>query len=132
MSKRTSKPSIERVDLDDELSRRQPQPAGLAIRKDNWKISSDKARNDPDWNNTKKSLGLDSSKDLGFWEYSKDGKEKFWVDERKQAVETEHSLEPAERHGPFPTFDEDKQISEIYHRYWLKGNAEGFIDAIYR
>jgi hypothetical protein len=133
MSKRTSKPNRVELNLDDELARRSPRPPGLAIKKDNWKVSADKATNDPDWNKAKKSLGLGSSDLSGFWEYSTDGKERSWVRKDDRAADgSQDQTSSLISHGPFPAHEGDREISRIYRKFWLKGDASAFIDTIYQ
>lgn len=131
MSRRSSRAARNQVDLDFELGQIDPAPPGMAIKRDNWKVSSDKARNDPAWNKTKYSLGLSLDRS-GFWEYSKDGTEKFWVSKNQQRSKNiADSNEDTMSHGPFSASEGDKEISSIYHRFWLEGETKAFIDAIY-
>jgi hypothetical protein len=133
MSKRAARNSKVKVDLDDELRRKSPRPPGLAVKKDNWKVSSDKARADRKWGEKKNSLGLGAFDVPGRWEYSREKNERFWINRTSQSATHGESglLSKTPSAGPFEAFDGDREVSHLYQEFWLGGNANTFLDTIY-
>ncbi len=130
MSKRARKGGEGSVDLDDELSRKTPRPRGAVLRRDNWKVSAEKAGGDSkrnlEWNEKKKSLGLGATNVHGYWDYSRRRNERVWIT---------HDAEPGSEKTPgcpFPAHEGDHEISKIYRDFWVGGDAKSFIHVIYR
>ncbi|KAE9372493.1 hypothetical protein N431DRAFT_466737 [Stipitochalara longipes BDJ] len=71
----------------------------------------------------------------GKWHYDEDKLERRWTRRHRQnsdLVKRTGDLTLGEAGGgTFQTYPGDKEISLIYHKYWLSGDKQGFLDKIY-
>ncbi|KAN0110640.1 hypothetical protein V8E51_007027 [Hyaloscypha variabilis] len=71
----------------------------------------------------------------GMWQYNEDKLERRWIRRHRQnsdLVKRTGDLTLGEAvGGTFQTHQGDKEISSIYHKYWLNGDKQGFLDKVY-
>ena len=71
----------------------------------------------------------------GMWQYDEEKLERRWIKRQKQnadLIKRTGDLTLGEAvGGTFPAHPGDKEISSIYHKYWLNGDKKGFLDHVY-
>jgi len=130
------------IDLDAELHRKAqrlqgqdaPSKSVPVVTMDNWLDSSNKAKADPQWRDNKKGLGMGSFKTPGMWQYSKKKPERYWAAKPTDSFAHRTANMLLNRLGPkmFQAYEGDREISALYRKFWVGGDATAFIESIYK